>query len=98
MADIEDSDIDIAKKFIIAALWCIQLMTADRPSLGKVIEMLEGRIEDLHMPAKPSLFSPEMLDQGHSPNMELAESSTTHQLGSISHEDVETNISKALGD
>uniref|UniRef100_A0A6N2ND53 Protein kinase domain-containing protein n=1 Tax=Salix viminalis TaxID=40686 RepID=A0A6N2ND53_SALVM len=44
------------KKMIIVALWCIQLKPSDRPSMHKVIEMLESDVESLRMPPKP--FSP----------------------------------------
>ena len=66
----EEEDIDIkdltkeekiiAKKLIIVGLWCIQLKPNDRPSMNKVVEMLEGGIEDLEIPPKPTLFPDEM--------------------------------------
>eukprot|EP00268_Persea_americana_P041592 TRINITY_DN4151_c0_g1_i2.p1 TRINITY_DN4151_c0_g1~~TRINITY_DN4151_c0_g1_i2.p1 ORF type:complete len:378 (-),score=37.87 TRINITY_DN4151_c0_g1_i2:252-1385(-) len=68
MADIADNDKETAKKMMIVALWCIQLIPAERPSMSKVIEMLAGSIEDLHMPPKPLLSSPQTLDGDHSPN------------------------------
>ncbi|KAG5226648.1 L-type lectin-domain containing receptor kinase [Salix suchowensis] len=42
-------------KMIIVALWCIQLKPVDRPSMHKVIEMLESDVESLRMPPKPFL-------------------------------------------
>ncbi|KAI9081750.1 hypothetical protein K1719_036298 [Acacia pycnantha] len=42
MEDFSKEDKDLAKKMFIVALWCIQLKLADRPSMGKVIEMLEA--------------------------------------------------------
>ncbi|KAJ4952526.1 hypothetical protein NE237_029358 [Protea cynaroides] len=57
---------DIVKKLIIVALWCIQMRPNDRPSMSKVIEMLEGSVELLQMPPKPSLTSPPRdPDEGH---------------------------------
>ncbi|XP_062120107.1 rust resistance kinase Lr10-like [Humulus lupulus] len=58
--DVATTDIDgeiskIIKKMIIVALWCIQLKPSDRPTMNKVIELLEGEIECLQMPPKPSL-------------------------------------------
>ncbi|KAG6741229.1 hypothetical protein POTOM_054462 [Populus tomentosa] len=35
------------KKMIIVALWCIQLKPVDRPSMHKVVEMLELNVESL---------------------------------------------------
>lgn len=43
----------------ITALWCIQLKPCDRPSMNKVVEMLEGGIESLEMPARPSFYPEE---------------------------------------
>ncbi|KAL6146852.1 hypothetical protein ACLB2K_057529 [Fragaria x ananassa] len=54
--EIEDAcenDTKIAKKMTMVALWCIQLMPVDRPSMTKVLEMLEGEDQVLQMPPKP---------------------------------------------
>ncbi|KAH7855187.1 hypothetical protein Vadar_022230 [Vaccinium darrowii] len=50
----------MVKKMMLVALWCIQMKPSDRPSMNKVIEMLEGNIEQLHMPPKPFLNSQSM--------------------------------------
>lgn len=47
---------EMVKKMILVALWCIQMKPSDRPSMSKVVEMLEGSIELLEMPPKPSLY------------------------------------------
>ncbi|XP_010038744.2 PR5-like receptor kinase [Eucalyptus grandis] len=39
----------LARKMIIVSLWCIQTRPFDRPSIVKVIEMLEGSFESLQM-------------------------------------------------
>jgi len=44
------------KKMFLVALWCIQLKPSDRPSMNKVVEMLEGELENIEMPPKPLLF------------------------------------------
>ncbi|XVF09555.1 hypothetical protein REPUB_Repub07fG0104200 [Reevesia pubescens] len=49
---------EIARKMIVVGLWCIQTNPIDRPSMSKVIEMLEGSIEVLQFPPKPYLSSP----------------------------------------
>ncbi|XP_042520691.1 LEAF RUST 10 DISEASE-RESISTANCE LOCUS RECEPTOR-LIKE PROTEIN KINASE-like 2.7 [Macadamia integrifolia] len=57
---------DIVKKLIIVALWCIQMRPNDRPSMSKVIEMLEGSVQVLQRPPKPCLTSPPRdLDEAH---------------------------------
>jgi hypothetical protein len=43
------------KKMTIVALWCIQLKPIDRPSMHRVVQMLEADIESLQMPPKPFL-------------------------------------------
>ncbi|KAL6281607.1 hypothetical protein ACE6H2_018488 [Prunus campanulata] len=49
---------ELARKMILVGLWCIQTKPPDRPSMSKVIEMLEGSIEALQIPPKPFLTSP----------------------------------------
>ncbi|ESW33165.1 hypothetical protein PHAVU_001G048400 [Phaseolus vulgaris] len=56
IGDVTEEENKIAKKMIIVALWCIQLKPNDRPSMKRVVEMLEGDIEDLEIPPKPILF------------------------------------------
>ncbi|XP_062079956.1 rust resistance kinase Lr10-like, partial [Humulus lupulus] len=55
----EEDEEEITKKMIVVALWCIQLKPCDRPSMSKVIEMLEGDVECLEMPPKPCLYPQE---------------------------------------
>ncbi|XP_021818145.1 rust resistance kinase Lr10-like isoform X2 [Prunus avium] len=52
MDDATEEEKNIIKKMIITALWCIQLKPSDRPSMNKVIEMLEGEVECLQLPPK----------------------------------------------
>ncbi|GAY68909.1 hypothetical protein CUMW_267840 [Citrus unshiu] len=47
----------IARKLCMIGLWCIQVKAADRPSMTKVLEMLEGSMDDLQMPPKPCFSS-----------------------------------------
>ncbi|KAF8026823.1 hypothetical protein BT93_F3339 [Corymbia citriodora subsp. variegata] len=48
---------EIARKMIIVSIWCIQTNPSDRPSISKVIEMLEGSLELLPIPPKPIDFT-----------------------------------------
>lgn len=45
------------RKLIIIGLWCIQTDPKNRPSISKVIEMLEGKLESLQLPPRPSFSS-----------------------------------------
>lgn len=49
---------EISRKMILVGFWCIQTNPLDRPSMSKVVEMLEGSFQSLQIPPKPFLFSP----------------------------------------
>ncbi|KAL0424715.1 UNVERIFIED_CONTAM: LEAF RUST 10 DISEASE-RESISTANCE LOCUS RECEPTOR-LIKE PROTEIN KINASE-like 2.8 [Sesamum radiatum] len=57
----EDESQSAMRKLIIVGLWCIQTDPKDRPSMNKVVEMLEGKVEYLQVPPKPYLSSPPRL-------------------------------------
>ncbi|KAL5071038.1 hypothetical protein RYX36_021925 [Vicia faba] len=48
-----DQEIKLAKKMMIVALWCIQTKPEDRPSMIKVLEMLEEEDGNMQIPNKP---------------------------------------------
>lgn len=52
MKDTTDEERKKMRKMMIVALWCIQTRPEDRPSMSKVVEMLEADIEILKMPPK----------------------------------------------
>ncbi|MED6126829.1 hypothetical protein PIB30_082243 [Stylosanthes scabra] len=53
-----DEEMKLAKKMMIVALWCIQSKPNDRPSMKRVLEMLEqDDDEELEMPPKPYICS-----------------------------------------
>jgi len=56
MEDLIEEEKIITKKMIIVVFWCIQLKSSDRPSMNKVVKMLEGDIEDLKIPPKLTLL------------------------------------------
>ena len=70
MGDATEDEKKCARKMVIVALWCIQMKPTDRPSMSKALEMLEGDIELLKMPPKPTLYSQNMSieDHGNNPN------------------------------
>ncbi|KEH27022.1 Chitinase / Hevein / PR-4 / Wheatwin2 [Medicago truncatula] len=49
---------EIARRMTIVGLWCIQTFPSDRPTMSKVIEMLEVNMNLLEIPPKPYLSSP----------------------------------------
>ena len=74
LGDETEEENNMVKKMIIVALWCIQLNPVNRPSMSKVIEMLEGEIEHLKMPPKPFVAPQETPtnDAGLNTNSEIS--------------------------
>ncbi|PON69712.1 Tyrosine-protein kinase [Parasponia andersonii] len=52
-----EEDMKRVKKFFMVALWCVQEDPSLRPTMKKVIQMLEGTIEVSVPPDPNSLFS-----------------------------------------
>jgi serine/threonine protein kinase len=52
-----NQEMKLAKKMMIVALWCIQTKPDDRPTMDKVLEMLEEEEDgDLEIPNKPYFY------------------------------------------
>ncbi|XP_043710079.1 LEAF RUST 10 DISEASE-RESISTANCE LOCUS RECEPTOR-LIKE PROTEIN KINASE-like 2.4 [Telopea speciosissima] len=49
---------EIVRKMVLVGLWCIQMDPLNRPSISKVVDMLEGNFESLPIPPKPFLSYP----------------------------------------
>ncbi|MED6201124.1 hypothetical protein PIB30_091827 [Stylosanthes scabra] len=49
---------EVIKKMTVVGLWCIQIIPNDRPTMSKVVEMLEGNTYSIEMPPRPALSSP----------------------------------------
>ncbi|KAG6777306.1 hypothetical protein POTOM_017125 [Populus tomentosa] len=62
----------IARKMILASLWCIQTDPSNRPPMSRVVEMLQGSPESLPIPPRPILSSPP-----RSPRGSISDSSST---------------------
>ncbi|XP_045815196.1 LEAF RUST 10 DISEASE-RESISTANCE LOCUS RECEPTOR-LIKE PROTEIN KINASE-like 2.4 isoform X2 [Trifolium pratense] len=79
---------DVLKKMFLVALWCIQLKPIDRPSMNKVVEMLEGDIGNIEMPPKPLLYPHETIQE----NFNINSDETVSDTGSTSYvEEIPTN-------
>ncbi|KAG7981005.1 hypothetical protein I3843_05G210800 [Carya illinoinensis] len=68
---------EIVKKMIIVALWCIQMNPSNRPTMNKVVEMLEGKVEQLQIPPKAPLSSPERVVRDFEDNSSQTWASTS---------------------
>ncbi|XP_059456821.1 rust resistance kinase Lr10-like isoform X2 [Corylus avellana] len=79
--DATEEERKIGKKMILVALWCIQMKPSDRPSMNKVVHMLEGEVEFLQMPSKPFMSSLERIITGSEENSNQSnESSQSSQF------------------
>ncbi|KAF8022055.1 hypothetical protein BT93_G2252 [Corymbia citriodora subsp. variegata] len=67
----------VIKKMITIAFWCIQLNPDHRPSMSKVLEMLEGDIDELQMPPKPLIYPPDVPVNNDEADIELETFSTS---------------------
>ncbi|KAG2307881.1 hypothetical protein Bca52824_027629 [Brassica carinata] len=46
---------EIARKMVLVSLGCIQPCPMDRPPMNRVVEMIEGSLDSLEIPPKPSM-------------------------------------------
>nr|CAD1838375.1 unnamed protein product [Ananas comosus var. bracteatus] len=58
---------EIERKLCKVGLWCIQMKSSNRPSMDKVVEMLEGDTDNLQMPPRPSFHPRSRSLQGNLP-------------------------------
>ncbi|KAL6321108.1 hypothetical protein AAG906_012880 [Vitis piasezkii] len=79
MGDSTEEEKRYVRKMVIVALWCIQMKPVDRPSMSQALEMLEGEVELLNMPPKPTLWS---IDN-HEQFMVEASTSSSNSMGTI---------------
>ncbi|QCE06159.1 brassinosteroid insensitive 1-associated receptor kinase 1 [Vigna unguiculata] len=62
MEGASEMDKNLIRKMFIVALWCVQFKPCDHPTMSKVVEMLEGKVENLEIPPKPYFYPHEMLE------------------------------------
>jgi len=93
--NVTKEDMKIVKKMIMVALWCIQLKPNDRPSMSKVVEMLEGDIEILEMPPEPTMYPDEVISRDETTNSDQSMSSfiSSSGYGEITNYHLAENIS-----
>ncbi|KAL5999008.1 hypothetical protein ACLOJK_009958 [Asimina triloba] len=84
MGTTTDDEKQMAKKLIIAGLWCIQMKPVDRPSMSRFVEMLEGSVDLLRLPPKAFLSSPEHVSSEEYESMDGTEELDEPMLSHIS--------------
>ncbi|KAK1324847.1 putative receptor-like protein kinase [Acorus calamus] len=81
---IVDEGLCIARKMVLVGLWCIQINPFDRPSINRVLEMLEGSDEGIEIPPKPffpsSTIEPFELQSSSASTLKDATSLTSESL------------------
>ncbi|XVF53417.1 hypothetical protein PTKIN_Ptkin05aG0098200 [Pterospermum kingtungense] len=82
--EVSEEEKKIVKKMVVVALWCIQMKPSNRPSMSKVVEMLE-EVESIEVPPKPDLYPEENLVRNSG-----SQSSQTKSSSSASTEHTET--------
>ncbi|KAJ4973822.1 hypothetical protein NE237_006996 [Protea cynaroides] len=55
---LREEEEEIVRKMVLVGLWCIQMDPANRPSISRVVDMLEGSLESLSVPPRPCVSSP----------------------------------------
>ncbi|XP_039160272.1 rust resistance kinase Lr10-like [Eucalyptus grandis] len=83
--DAIDEERESTRKMIIIALWCIQLSPDDRPSMSRVLNMLEGEINELQLPPKPLLYPMETSVDNVETEIELETLSSSSSVPTISN-------------
>jgi len=51
-SEINGETTELVRKMIVVGLWCIQVIPTDRPTMTRVVEMLEGGTSNLELPPK----------------------------------------------
>uniref|UniRef100_A0A0D9V4D1 Protein kinase domain-containing protein n=1 Tax=Leersia perrieri TaxID=77586 RepID=A0A0D9V4D1_9ORYZ len=51
-SEINGETTELVRKMIVVALWCIQVVPTNRPTMSRVVEMLEGSTSSLELPPK----------------------------------------------
>ncbi|KAG6391578.1 hypothetical protein SASPL_149334 [Salvia splendens] len=81
------------RKMTIVALWCTQMSPNARPSMNKVMEMLEGDVEHLQIPDRPSESIQVTVNDDQSYGTTTATTSSVDQVSLLRH----TYPSSSLG-
>ncbi|KAF8036171.1 hypothetical protein BT93_C2006 [Corymbia citriodora subsp. variegata] len=84
IVDAIEEERETTRKMIIVALWCIQLSPNDRPSMSRILNMLEGEIDELQLPLKPLLYPREMPVDNIETGIELETLSSSSSVPTIS--------------
>ncbi|XP_022717422.1 rust resistance kinase Lr10-like [Durio zibethinus] len=77
LGDVTDNEKTILRKMLVVAFWCIQMKPPNRPSMSKVLEMLETDTELLEMPPRPFQFPFDASTKDHGGDNPIDEPTTS---------------------
>ncbi|XP_078175334.1 LEAF RUST 10 DISEASE-RESISTANCE LOCUS RECEPTOR-LIKE PROTEIN KINASE-like 2.7 [Carex rostrata] len=81
--DVTNETEEIARKMALVGFWCTQTIPANRPSMGRVVEMLERSLSELELPPKPYLCSPPRQSMELDPNsLQSVDAISVQSMGS----------------
>ncbi|XP_054808560.1 rust resistance kinase Lr10-like isoform X2 [Prosopis cineraria] len=83
IADATEEEMTLARKMMIVGLWCIQTKPGDRPSMNKVVEMLEGDEQDLVLPQKPYFYPQDLPIDDNNRSSSMGSSSKPEECSSM---------------
>ncbi|KAG5629534.1 hypothetical protein H5410_001251 [Solanum commersonii] len=86
-----DDEKKMARKLTLVALWCIQTNPIQRPSMSRVLEMLEGEVEVLEVPPDQPVQSQPTVHQIMGSSMTFS-SDSMHLLENSADNPVEIDI------
>ncbi|XP_022718070.1 rust resistance kinase Lr10-like [Durio zibethinus] len=77
LGDVTDNEKTILRKMLVVAFWCIQMKPPSRPSMSKVLEMLETDTDLLEMPPRPFQFPFDASTKDHGGDNPIDEPTTS---------------------
>ncbi|XWS10581.1 hypothetical protein CRYUN_Cryun38cG0008600 [Craigia yunnanensis] len=84
LGDVTDGEKIMVRKMVVVAFWCIQMKPVNRPSMSKVLKMLETDVELLEMPPRPFYHLLETSSKGHVTENPIDEPTASLQTVAIS--------------
>ncbi|XP_057798680.1 LEAF RUST 10 DISEASE-RESISTANCE LOCUS RECEPTOR-LIKE PROTEIN KINASE-like 2.3 [Salvia miltiorrhiza] len=90
LGDDNDATRKLVRKMTIVALWCIRMSPEDRPSMNKVLEMLEVDVECLNLPDYPCESTQTVNQTGIT--------CLTDYVSLLSHDDASPNVEIIIQD
>ncbi|KAM0855415.1 hypothetical protein ACQ4PT_049776 [Festuca glaucescens] len=86
--DVTSETEERARKMTFIGLWCVQTLPIYRPTIAKVLEMFERRLDEMKMPPKQN-FSEPIEESPHNMSAQSASSTTREEISFASSENLQ---------